>query len=481
MRVVLGIDHAGRPADYAAFARQAVASGFRFDWRYLCHPGTRPINATKVARPAEVVAARAAGLAVALIWQDTKHDTAGGYAAGRAHGAEARRQAEALGHPLGLAIYFAVGDYDAPASDHGRIADYLRGVAEELAMRYHVGGYGKRSVVEAMLDRGAIAYAWQSYGFSRPVGEVSPRAHVYQRLEQVTVGGVLCDVNEAYAENFGQWRATTMEIVSRAEWGARAPVAVSGMPVPTPRLWLHHTAAEWHGPEGVRQTQDFHMDSRGYNDIAYSFLVDDDGTIYEGRGAGVVGGHTEGDNDESHAICAMGNFVNRPPTDAMVSSIANLVRHGAAHRWWPAQLTGGHKDAPGASTQCPGDHLYARIPTINALAAGPSTPTMEDDMDPLCIPSWGKRQAGNRLPMFRLILGPETAAPYTAKVLAYPGAPLLASTGKVPGWRLGDSFGIPTLFMAGLNARPVGIEEGPGGAVVVMAEDGGTFDVAARP
>lgn len=109
------------------------------------------------------------------------------------------------------------------------------------------------------------------------------------------------------------------------------------------------------------------------------------------------------------------------------------------------------------------------------------TPTMMgDDMDPLCVPSWGTRQAGNRLPFYRLVQGQETVAPFTAKVLAYPGAPLKGGLGG-PVFRYGDSFGIPTLFMSGLGARCVGIEEGPGGAIVVITEDGGTFDVGQRP
>lgn len=93
-----------------------------------------------------------------------------------------------------------------------------------------------------------------------------------------------------------------MDIVARAQWGARAPKARHTMSLPSPRLWVHHTATEQHGAAGVRAIQAFHMDANGWLDIAYSWLVDDDGTIYEGRGTGVVGGHTAGDNSSSHAV-----------------------------------------------------------------------------------------------------------------------------------------------------------------------------------
>jgi hypothetical protein len=119
------------------------------------------------------------------------------------------------------------------------------------------------------------------------------------------------------------------------------------------------------------------MDSRGWNDIAYSFLVDDDGTIYEGRGVGVAGGHTAGDNTRSHAACLMGNFEARQPTDAAVDSLVWLARRGLDDRWW-VPTCGGHRDAPGAGTACPGRFLYARLPEVRARVA--SDPEEDFDM-----------------------------------------------------------------------------------------------------
>lgn len=171
-----------------------------------------------------------------------------------------------------------------------------------------------------------------------------------------------------------------LKIVPRAGWNARPPERKIRMRTPSPRLWLHHSAAEWHNPSGVRQTQNYHMDSRGYDDVAYSFLVDDDGTVYEGRGAGVVGGHTKGDNSSSHAICAMGDFTKRQPTPAMIDSIVALVAHGHREGWWPDHITGGHRDAPGAQTACPGDRLARLIPEINRRAGSPKTDAYQGDL-----------------------------------------------------------------------------------------------------
>jgi hypothetical protein len=159
-------------------------------------------------------------------------------------------------------------------------------------------------------------------------------------------------------------------IVSRAEWGAAPPKRLpTQITLPTPELWLHHTAgSEPDGPDGPRRIQQYHQDVKGWNDIAYSFVIDRAGTVFEGRGAGVQGGHTRGHNRVSHAICVVGNYDVEPVRSAAVQSVAALVAFGHRRGWWPARLTGGHRDASGASTSCPGRNLHMLIPDVNVRA-----------------------------------------------------------------------------------------------------------------
>lgn len=170
------------------------------------------------------------------------------------------------------------------------------------------------------------------------------------------------------------------KLYTRAEARLRSPTHRVLIATPTPRLWLHHTAGSqdeggngWYDDD-VRSIQSFHMrpvsqGGRGWSDIAYSFLGDKNGGCWTGRGPGVAGGHTQGDNSRSHAICAIGNYELYEPKPAMLEGIAWLTAHGWLAGWWKSLITGPHRDAPGAQTSCCGKHLIAKIPYLNARAA----------------------------------------------------------------------------------------------------------------
>lgn len=197
-------------------------------------------------------------------------------------------------------------------------------------------------------------------------------------------------------------------IVPRSEWGARAPKSRHRI-APTPRLWLHHFATDgWRGAAGMRECQRFHMDSRGWNDIAYSFCVDNQtGTIYEGRGALVAGGHTQNDNSKSHAICVMANCETTPMSAAARDSVAWLVRHGFEQGWWlTPTLTGGHRDAqargysPKNGTLCAGKHAQSLIPEINRLATeDEDMPLTDDDVKRVADAVWSRTLEDSRVGM----------------------------------------------------------------------------------
>lgn len=191
----------------------------------------------------------------------------------------------------------------------------------------------------------------------------------------------------------------TLKVIRRGTWGARYDDGCRAAPLPASYVYLHHSVTqapdlEWldANRDGVDDDERAAMrtlesigESRFGCGISYTALVVPSGRIYEGHGVGRQGTHTGGLNDRARAICFVGNYETNVPTAAQLRSAAWLLqewkRNGVITR---ARLTGGHRDAPGAATACPGRYAYAAIGKINTLAAGPpitdDAPIEEDDM-----------------------------------------------------------------------------------------------------
>ena len=179
------------------------------------------------------------------------------------------------------------------------------------------------------------------------------------------------------------------KIYSRAQWGAdeslRDKPSLSYYEVHAG--FVHHTVnannyTADQVPGIIRGIYSYHVRTRGWSDIGYNFLVDKFGRIWEGRYGGVdrpvVGAHTQGYNQYSFAMSAIGNYDVARPSSAMVTAYAQLFAwklslHGVS-AGSTAQRVGsktfqainGHRDA--GQTACPGKYLYAMIPTIRTKA-----------------------------------------------------------------------------------------------------------------
>jgi uncharacterized protein with LGFP repeats len=180
-------------------------------------------------------------------------------------------------------------------------------------------------------------------------------------------------------------------IITRAQWGAD--------PKLTDRCWkprigtkfsmvfIHHTASSNHytaaqAPGIVRGIYAYHTQSRGWCDIAYNFLVDRYGNIYEGRRGGITrpvrGAHAGDYNLNTTGIALIGNFMHANPTRRMKHSLVQLVawRMGTAYHgaYGHPKVHGkrfkrisGHRDA--MSTSCPGNRAYKWLPKLRQRVA----------------------------------------------------------------------------------------------------------------
>ncbi|MDX3237195.1 peptidoglycan-binding protein [Streptomyces sp. ME03-5709C] len=98
-----------------------------------------------------------------------------------------------------------------------------------------------------------------------------------------------------------------------------------------------------------------------YVDIAYTALVCEHGSVFEGRGTHKRSGANGNAmlNERDYAVCALlGSKGLTVPTDAMLTGLVDAIewlrRSGDAGSW-----VGGHQD--GYATACPGDALYAWV------------------------------------------------------------------------------------------------------------------------
>ena len=163
----------------------------------------------------------------------------------------------------------------------------------------------------------------------------------------------------------------TVKIISRKMWGAKPAKSkdsklgeVKGLVV----HWSAYPVAVGNQAEmdQVVQIQKLHQDDRGWNDVAYNFLVGDTGQIYEGRGWGNRSAAQGGNNrqeinyNNKHyvAVCWLGgsNPTDKPSAEAL-AAIKGL-----------AEIVGGelkpHSDFK--QTNCPGDATRQWIIERNA-------------------------------------------------------------------------------------------------------------------
>ncbi len=150
-----------------------------------------------------------------------------------------------------------------------------------------------------------------------------------------------------------------------------APVAAWA--APGQRAWrhivIHHSATE----DGNAASFDAMHRAKGWNELGYHFVIDNgkggpDGAVEVGSRWPVQkwGAHTGGTPDNEYnelgiGICLVGNFTHTMPSEAQLASLRNLLAYLMATYDIPPDHVIGHRDAPNAKTECPGDELWKYV------------------------------------------------------------------------------------------------------------------------
>ncbi|MFJ5308589.1 peptidoglycan recognition protein [Streptomyces sp. NPDC088350] len=333
------------------------------------------------------VRARATGTGEWSGWQDV--DTHN-----EDHGADPGTAERASGHVHGSTAPLWVGDSDGVD---------VRVRADETARRTVVGNVEEQSsplptglhlelvdpgAAEAPLA-GARAATGRAAAVPLAATEIPALSKEATERELVALGG-----------KAQPYIGPRPRIVTRRGWGADERLREKGF-VYTKKVkavFVHHTASGNNyrcsqAPSVIRGIYRYHVESSGWRDIGYNFLVDKCGTIYEGRAGGVakavLGAHTLGFNTDSMGIAVLGTFGSAKPSSAAVTAIArlaawklglygvnprgktylksaggNLYRKGKNVR---LNVISGHRD--GFATECPGRQLYGKLGSARSTSA----------------------------------------------------------------------------------------------------------------
>ena len=182
----------------------------------------------------------------------------------------------------------------------------------------------------------------------------------------------------------------TVKIITRDIWGAKPNKNSFSKLGEVKGLVIHWSAyptavGNMAEMDQVKRIQALHQNDRGWNDVAYNFLVGDTGQIYEGRGFGNRSAAQGGNNREEinynnkHyvAVCWLGGSnPTDKPSDKAIAAVRKLYEE-----------VGGEL-RPHSSfkqTSCPGDswrqHIIEKLstPITNKAPAAVYTPNSFDN------------------------------------------------------------------------------------------------------
>ncbi|XP_061393454.1 peptidoglycan-recognition protein SD-like [Musca vetustissima] len=159
-----------------------------------------------------------------------------------------------------------------------------------------------------------------------------------------------------------------LQIISRAEWKAKPAVEqMTPLELPAQRVIIAHTAGNECKSKAacsaeMRNIQNFHMTKAFFDDIAYNYLIGNDGNVYEGRGWKYQGAIAKGINAGSINIAFMGVFNNQLPSQAALDVVKLLLdKLKTDQKLKEDYKIFGHRQL--SPTVSPGDALYAEIQT----------------------------------------------------------------------------------------------------------------------
>lgn len=186
-------------------------------------------------------------------------------------------------------------------------------------------------------------------------------------------------------------------MITRSQWcgGSASCSQVNAAYTPTyinaSHVVIHHGATPntyTSGQEIVQSYYNYHVNTLGWADIGYNYIVDKNGNFFQGRhnpnvsSSDVRGAHAGASNGVSIGINFPGNADVTIATSAQLNKVKQLLAWWFDKKGWDPTSSAtmqtqdygvvskprisGHKDI--GQTSCPGNDLYSRIPNLRTSA-----------------------------------------------------------------------------------------------------------------
>ncbi|MBW3613889.1 MAG: N-acetylmuramoyl-L-alanine amidase [Actinobacteria bacterium] len=258
-----------------------------------------------------------------------------------------------------------------------------------------------------------------------------------------------------------------VEVIPRSVWAggldATGPIPLEAE---VRYLLVHHSVDPGNGygrDEVAGVLRDFYRlhTAKGWPDIAYNFLVDRFGRVWEGRTgsleAPVAGDATGGNQGSDQLCCFIGNHQRAEPSAEAFTAMAGLL--GALGRRYGIPLgpdatavftsRGSNRHPEGAEvttatiaphrdmslTQCPGDFVVARLGELRTVAAGGTAGAPAPAPVPAPPPAADRAQPSTTTAPTTTTASPVEAAPALPAPAGQSGvaAPAATGAGEGPG------------------------------------------------
>lgn len=172
---------------------------------------------------------------------------------------------------------------------------------------------------------------------------------------------------EGMAYALTRWQSQPKPTIKpRSDWGAVAPKTMTKRTTGT-KVIFHHTGWQFSSTTTtnvvaeIKEVQDYHMNTKGWADIAYHYVIDPAGRIWQGRSDYYEGAHTSGQN-MNVGVVVLGDFegiwgigANSLTTNAY-NAMCSLSKYLAYRDSLDLPVAYNHKDF-NPDTECPGDNM----------------------------------------------------------------------------------------------------------------------------